>query len=221
MDVPPFSDPPPNIHLTSSLQPSENGYKSGCSRMDVDFRSLGKHGCKNGRGFHTSRKPDAQLAVAFAPPQAKMSCFVWVWDDVCLPNAEIMAWRCGAVHTKPHSLQRPTRKQGNTVATSSLHSISSSPCSCMFVQGSFPTSISTTSTSIYTLNIHFPNAASSQNGHLDEDDDDDDDDGQRSSLLEAPGCLLHFVMGAKESLLKDPDPWHSRPWGLGILCLGP
>ena len=36
-----------------------------------------------------------------APPQAKMSCFVWVWDDVCLFNAEIIAWRCRAVHGNP------------------------------------------------------------------------------------------------------------------------
>ena len=82
--------------------------------------------------FIPPRKLDAQLDVAVAPPQDKMSCFVWVWDDVRLLNAKIIAWRCKAVYAKRHSLQRPVcndrHEQGNTVATFSLHAMSSSQC---------------------------------------------------------------------------------------------
>ena len=100
----------------------------GCSGMDVDFRPLGKHGCEVDVAFIPPRKLDAQLDVAVAPPQDKMSCFICVWDDVCLLSAQIIACRCRAVHAKPRNLQRPTCKQGNTVATFSLHSIYSSQC---------------------------------------------------------------------------------------------
>ena len=41
--------------------------------MDVDFRPLGKHGCKVDVAFIPPRKLDAQLDVAVAPPQDKMS----------------------------------------------------------------------------------------------------------------------------------------------------
>ena len=99
--------------------------------MDVDFRPLGKHGCKMGVAFVPPRKMDAQLEVAFAQPQAKMSCVVGGLDDVCVLTQRknnCLALQ-GRSRETPHFATTDTQsRKGNAVATFSLHSFSSSEC---------------------------------------------------------------------------------------------
>ena len=131
-----------------------------CSGMDVDLRPLGKNGCTmDVRSYLPPKKMDAHLDVAFLPPHAKMSCFVWAWHDGCLLNAELIAWHCRAVHTEPHSLQRPTRKADK--GTPWPHSVCTpfpvqSVTGCPFL---FFSNIH-----LYTPSIHFPSPASPKNG---------------------------------------------------------
>ena len=70
---------PPAQHPIYIHFPRENG----CT-MDLNFRPLGNLDVKWMWLSYLPGKLDAQLDVAFSPPQAKMSCFAWVWDYVCL-----------------------------------------------------------------------------------------------------------------------------------------
>ena len=56
--------------------------------MGVDFLAAWENGCKMDVAFIPPQIMDAQLDVAFVPPHAKMSCFVWLWDDICPLIAE-------------------------------------------------------------------------------------------------------------------------------------